>query len=151
MKHLLMVVLLASSLALAEDISIYRGLATTHLVSDNDIMNNSNGVTIIGYGNIFAGVMTNSYGNHGEIAGYQRGLYSGSNFGLSVGLAVITGYEKWQVSFFSGCHGYDLVECQEQQVLVMPVIAAKYVHSSGVGIQAVNMGEVINAGLLFEF
>lgn len=147
MKALLLLALLPLS-CLAE-VSIYRGLATTHLFIDNSYLNNDNAVTILKLDDVLVGTMTNSYGEDGYFLGYQPKVYSTGRLEVYAGLTIVEGYKRWQLPYYRKLNDGNAFD---KVISAFPVISASYSVTDSVAIQLNSMaGFILNAGVRLDF
>lgn len=146
MKKLIFLLILSTGAF--SDVSLYRGFGTTHLFMDNEYLNNNNGVTAIMVGDVALGAMTNSFGEDGYFVGYQPKVKDGAYIDVYAGLAVVTGYRRWQLLYVN----YDEMNYNEKVVVYMPIISASYALNEHIELQVNNMALfVLNAGIRVNF
>ena len=150
MKKLILLIMLLPIFASAGDykVSIYRGLATTHLFMDNSYLNNDNSVTILKIQDILVGTMTNSYGESGRLLGYQPKVYQRGSLELYAGLTLVDGYKRWQVPLSKSTpeNQFDNV------VAALPIASVAWRFTENFSLQLNNMvGVVFNAGVRLDF
>lgn len=148
MKSLLLLIALLPIFATANDVSLYRGLATTHLFMDNSQLNNDNGVTILKIDNVLLGTMTNSYGESGRFLGYQSKVLDWSRFEGYVGLTLVDGYKRWQMPLLrSNANNY-----ADNVLMLLPIASLSFDLTNSVALQLNNMsGIVLNVGVRIDF
>ena len=147
MKKLMLILTLLPSLSLA-DVSIYRGLATTHLFVDNSYFNNDNGVTIVKVDDFLVGTMKNSYNEDGYFIGWQPRIYKRGRFESYLGLTMVQGYRRWQLPYYRST--YD--NYKDKVTTILPVGLISYSLTNNVALQINNMaGIVVNAGVRIDF
>jgi len=105
------------------------GLLTTHMISDNDIMNNRNYLVGVQHDKVVAATMVNSYNKRSYIGAYDY-KYN-DTFGAYIGFA--TGYEDLHIA------GKDF-HINGAAPIVAPY--AKYK-----GVKVTLMGEVVNLSI----
>ena len=146
MKRLILIIALLPTLALAE-VSVYHGLATTHLFMDNTHLNNDNGVTAIRVNDIVFGRMKNTYKESGYFAGYMPKIVDRGRIEINLGAMYIEGYRRKQVFIYRQTGDLD-----EHVIVVAPSLSASIDITEGIAIQGVLMaGFVANAGIRFDF
>ena len=145
MRSLILALLITTA---AADVSIYRGLATTHLFMDNTLLNNSNAVTVVKVDDLLAGTMLNSYGEDGYFVGYQPKVYDSGRWEVYAGAVAVQGYRRWQLPYLRSTQQNYL----EKVTAVAPVVSVSFDLIDAVSIQCNNMSlVVVNCGLRVDF
>ena len=148
MGYLIIFLALLSTSAFSSEFSLYKGLATTHLVGDNSTLNNNNDVTIIKYRDYIVGDMTNSYNNSGKFLGWLPKMYDWKGMEFYAGASIVEGYTRQQLSVLK----HNDKNKNDQVLMVMPIFSVSYEVSRSISLQLNNMGfVVINAGIRVDF
>jgi len=147
MKGLLLIILLFISTCTFSEVSLYKGVATTHLFMSNEYLNNDNGVMILKVNDLFTGTMTNSYGETGYLLGYQPEVYSDGKLKAYFGVTAVTGYRRGQMLFLRS----NDTNYREPILIGAPVLSVSYSITKNISIQVNSMaGIILNAGIRID-
>lgn len=131
------------------EVSLYRGLATTHIFMSNDYVNNDNSVTILKVDDVLVGSMVNSYGEPGYFFGYQPKVWESERWEAYAGITAVTGYKRWQVPYYRNTTYQNAFE---SVIAGAPIGSLSYSFNDHISVQLNTMfGFVWNAGVRIDF